>query len=342
METMEKSMAGKVKRRTWVKDATHRKGHYRMQWVNPENDKAEGGKGQIDLFREATKTAAPKSEKAPVSDFKVYHDSFTSVVDEVIKNLEGRGLYMDEDDVWDQISMGPGKPKNGRTDRYNLPLFDKDGKPAKKGVAFQVADLGSRYELNMYVTPHKEKDYTKENGKVRKPAAEPENQGSSDSDLTLTEQFAKKGAVSAKSDGAWVDYLDASGQKVGTKKIGNASEAREEAETFNREFEGKAKEKPFEDMTFEAKKRTGKPANVSETVRDVLGMSPGTAAQFAGSSKVDDIEKFQYDAAKWAYETDKVGTGFDILDQYARHKGLRKSAFESFRMGIAKAFGTWR
>jgi hypothetical protein len=92
-------------------------------------------------------------------------------------------------------------------------------------------------------------------------------------------------------------------------------------------------------MTFEGAKSTGKPSNVSETVRAVLDISAGSASQFATSAKIDDIEKFQYDAAKWAYENDKVGTGFDILDQYARHKGLRKSVFSMFKDGLAKAFG---
>lgn len=87
----------------------------------------------------------------------------------------------------------------------------------------------------------------------------------------------------------------------------------------------KGEKKPFEDMTFEAKKTTGRPENVAETVRDVLSMSSGSVAQFAGSARYEDIDKFRDAAAKWAYENDKIGTGFDILAEYRVH-GKAKEA----------------
>lgn len=55
MERLMKSSVGKVQRRTWVRDSTGRKGHYRMQWVDPDHDKAGEGKDQIDLFSESEK-----------------------------------------------------------------------------------------------------------------------------------------------------------------------------------------------------------------------------------------------------------------------------------------------
>ena len=295
-------------------------------------------------------------EKKPKDgDYKVYHDSFTGVVDEVIGHLGKQGLYMAENDVWNKISVGPGKPKDGRTDRYSMPLYDADGKPAGKATHFQVYDMGNgKYELNLYTSPLRKTEYEEDKVKVRKETGvtgeKPAEKVEGKADLTLTEQFINMGASVAVADGMWVDYYDSGRMKVVTKKIGNAAEAKKEAETFNREIESRTKykreitnasgeaamkrfneatgnksgKKPFDEMTFAAKKTTGKPSNVAETVRDVLDMSSGTASQFSGSAKVDDIDKFQLDAAKWAYENDKVGTGFDILGEYGQLKGTYK------------------
>lgn len=171
MERLAKARGNLVQKKVQVK--TRHGTHTRMQWVKPENDNSKGG-AQAELFDAAGKpnpAAVPvKTVKPKSSDgYKVYHDSFTSVVDEVIKHNEKQGLYMSENDIWTDISTGPGKPRNGRTDRYSLPLFDKDGKPAKKAVHFQVYDMGKgKYELNMYNSPMKEGDYTEDQVKIRK------------------------------------------------------------------------------------------------------------------------------------------------------------------------------
>lgn len=180
--------------------------------------------------------------------YKVYHDSFTGVVGEVIGHLGKQGFYMAEDDVWNKISVGPGKPKDGRTDRYSMPLYDADGKPAGKAAHFQVYDMGNgRYELNLYTSPLRKTEYDEDKVKVRKEAGvtgeKPAEKAEGKADLTLTEQFVNMGASVAVADGMWVNYYDSGRMKVGTKKIGSAAEASKEAETFNREIESRTKHK---------------------------------------------------------------------------------------------------
>lgn len=202
--------------------------------------------GEKEPEKPAEKTS--KEEKPKAGDYKVYHDTFTGVVDEVIGNLGKQGLYMAEDDVWNKISVGPGKPKDGRTDRYSMPLYDADGKPAGKAAHFQVYDMGNnKYELNLYTSPLRKTEYEEDKVKVRKEAGvtgeKPAEKAEGKADLILTEQFVNMGASVAVADGMWVNYYDSGRMKVGTKKIGSAAEASKEAETFNREIESRTKHK---------------------------------------------------------------------------------------------------
>lgn len=354
-----------------------------------------------------------KGEKAKdkAGEYKIYHDTFTGVIDEVVNHLGKQGLYMAEDDVFHKIATGPGRPKGGRTDRYNIPLFTGEGKAAGKAVAFQVYDMdGKKFELNMYVSPMKKtlyQDDYEDTVQVRKPAGE-EKPADERKDFKEAQEYAVKNGylgadeVNHSQVADLLDKINKSGAlsedkkkklvelqakaTIGAEYSTDKEKSRAKAELdslrggkvnesslltaladalfvlggYNKNVVsaeskegadivasavvkmasgGANKKKPFEDMTFEAQKTTGKPSNIAETVRAVMDMSSGSAAQFADSRKVDDIDKFQQDAAKWAYENDKVGTAFDILDQYARHKGLRKSIVESFREGLAKAFG---
>lgn len=140
---------------------------YHILVFSPEQIKAVDNKGSWNpddpRIREASTIRGTKlSMENPVkniSDYKIYHDTFTSAIDEVITCLQEQGYYLDSQDVWHQISTGAGKPKNGLTNRYNMALYTKEGTPAKRGVAFQIADLGRRYELNLYLTPMREKEY---------------------------------------------------------------------------------------------------------------------------------------------------------------------------------------
>lgn len=370
--------------------------------------------GKYDREKQMYEFSDPsKGEKAKdnAGEYKIYHDTFTGVIDEVVNHLGKQGLYMSEDDVFHKIATGPGRPKGGRTDRYTIPLFTGEGKPAGKAVSFQVYDMdGKKFELNMYVSPMKKtlyQDDYEDTVQVRKPAGEekPADEGKDFKEAQeyavkngylgadevnhsqvadLLDKINKSGALSEDKKKKLVELqakatigaeystdkeksrakaeLDSlRGGKVNESSLLTAladalfvlggynknvvsAESKEGADivasaVVKMASGGANKKKPFEDMTFEAQKTTGKPSNIAETVRAVMDMSSGSAAQFADSRKVDDIDKFQQDAAKWAYENDKVGTAFDILDQYARHKGLRKSILWSFREGLAKAFG---
>ena len=99
------------------------------------------------------KTLNEKSKK----DYEIYHDSYTSCVDEMLRYIEANGYEVANKDeqVWNEISTGPGRPKSGKTVRHTLTL-EKNGKEQRKAFHAQVYNMGRKegntFELNMYIS----------------------------------------------------------------------------------------------------------------------------------------------------------------------------------------------
>jgi len=82
--------------------------------------------------------------------YQIYHKLFSDAITEVLKFVSKRGFEMDEDEYWNQVSTGPKKPSEGKTNRYNIPLT-KNGKKTRQKIAFQILGIRNKYELNMYI-----------------------------------------------------------------------------------------------------------------------------------------------------------------------------------------------
>jgi hypothetical protein len=85
------------------------------------------------------------------NDFQVYHNTYSSAVDAALEYAKGKGYDIIEDDVWDQIAVGPKKPAEGKTNKATIGLT-KDGKLQRKALHIQIYGMGSRYELNAYIS----------------------------------------------------------------------------------------------------------------------------------------------------------------------------------------------
>jgi len=83
-------------------------------------------------------------------DNNVYHETFSSAVQTARANVEAKGYTVDENDWFNRVNTGPGRPKAGHTTRMSIGLL-KDGKPQKKALHIQVYNMGKTYELNFYV-----------------------------------------------------------------------------------------------------------------------------------------------------------------------------------------------
>lgn len=93
---------------------------------------------------------AMDEEKAKTKGYEVYHGSFSSAVQAANEYAQSKGYIVNEDDWFNQISTGPRKPDEGKTNRYSIGLTLK-GKPSKKNLQIQVYNMGKRYELNTYI-----------------------------------------------------------------------------------------------------------------------------------------------------------------------------------------------
>ena len=83
-----------------------------------------------------------------------YFNTYSAAVQHAKAQAEKQGYEVEEDDWFDQVTTGKGKPGNGKTTRHVLKLM-KNGKPTRKGLAIQVYNRGSDknpYELNFYVS----------------------------------------------------------------------------------------------------------------------------------------------------------------------------------------------
>jgi len=85
------------------------------------------------------------------SDYQVYHGSYSEAITAALEYAKSSGYEVDEDDVWNKISMGPKRPGDGFTNRMTITLY-KNGKEQKKDLQISVYGMGNRYELNAYIS----------------------------------------------------------------------------------------------------------------------------------------------------------------------------------------------
>jgi len=84
------------------------------------------------------------------SDYIVYHNTYSSAVDAALEYAKSKGYEINDDDVWNEISVGPKKPSEGVTNKASIGLT-KDGKPQRKMLHLQIYGMKNRYELNTYI-----------------------------------------------------------------------------------------------------------------------------------------------------------------------------------------------
>jgi hypothetical protein len=85
------------------------------------------------------------------SDYQVYHNTYSAAISTALEYAQKNGYACDEDDIWNKISMGDKKPKDGVTNKFTITLY-KDGKEQKKALQIQIYGMGDKYELNAYIS----------------------------------------------------------------------------------------------------------------------------------------------------------------------------------------------
>jgi hypothetical protein len=89
--------------------------------------------------------------EARKSDYKIYHDTYSAAVSEAVDLANRMGYEVDENDLWHDVTIGPRKPSEGKTNSFKLGLT-KNGKNVRKLLVFQIFGMKRQYELNAYIS----------------------------------------------------------------------------------------------------------------------------------------------------------------------------------------------
>ena len=84
------------------------------------------------------------------SDFQVYHNQYSSTIDEVEKYANKMGYDLDAEEYGNAYVDGFFKPNDGQTKKDTLTLY-KNGKEQKKALHVQIYGMGNKFEINMYI-----------------------------------------------------------------------------------------------------------------------------------------------------------------------------------------------
>lgn len=83
-------------------------------------------------------------------DFQVYHNQYSSAIDEVEKYANSMGYELDQEEYSNAYVDAYFKPNDGQTKKDDLTLYKK-GKEQKKALHVQIYGMGNKFELNMYI-----------------------------------------------------------------------------------------------------------------------------------------------------------------------------------------------
>lgn len=85
---------------------------------------------------------------------ELYFDTFSAAVQHARRKAEAKGYEIDENDWFNEVTTGPGKPHEGETTRMSIGIL-KNGKPQKKALQIIVYNRGNNvkdnYELTHYI-----------------------------------------------------------------------------------------------------------------------------------------------------------------------------------------------
>lgn len=84
------------------------------------------------------------------SSFQVYHNQYSTAIDEVEKYANAMGYELDQEEYSDTYVDAFFKPNDGQTKKDTLTLYKND-KKQRKALHVQIYGMGNKFELNMYI-----------------------------------------------------------------------------------------------------------------------------------------------------------------------------------------------
>ena len=103
------------------------------------------------MKKPSIKRVAYQYLQAGKKDFRIHHKSYTSAMEEAYAFANKNGYSLIEDDVFQEVTTGRGKPSVGETRKHSL-LLMKGNRIQRKALQVQVYGMESgTYELNVYI-----------------------------------------------------------------------------------------------------------------------------------------------------------------------------------------------
>jgi len=85
------------------------------------------------------------------NNYEILHGSYTSAMQEAYDYAEANGYLVDEEDIFQEVTTGKGRPGIGKTRKHSLLLLKGD-KVQRKALQVQVYGMeNGAYELNAYI-----------------------------------------------------------------------------------------------------------------------------------------------------------------------------------------------
>ena len=82
----------------------------------------------------------------------IHHDLYSNAISEMTDYIQKNGYLYNEDEFFNTVTTGPGKPQEGKTHRFSLQMFKGD-KETKKNIQVQIYGYETgKFELNMYIS----------------------------------------------------------------------------------------------------------------------------------------------------------------------------------------------
>jgi len=81
----------------------------------------------------------------------IYFETYSEAIKEAIEDTEKKGNTLNENDIFNQITAGGGKPRNNETRRHRIKIDNKKNRFLNIQVYNRGIEISKCYELNYYI-----------------------------------------------------------------------------------------------------------------------------------------------------------------------------------------------
>lgn len=81
----------------------------------------------------------------------IYFETYSQTIQQAIEDTEKKGFILNENDIFEQITAGQGKPRENETRRHKIEITNKKNKFLNIQVYNRGNEIIKCFELNYYI-----------------------------------------------------------------------------------------------------------------------------------------------------------------------------------------------